>query len=111
MPQITSKGLFALAIVNFLVSLIIAALLIGNIRAIRDVTDFNSKLTQRNQAMDEMLYHRAEIQQWMYERICEHQKAENKPCYTNPQWWADPKKYPLIANDPSGTGLFPQDIK
>lgn len=74
---------------------------------IRAALEFNEKMRQRNAATDEMLLNRAIIQQWVYLQICERVKANGGVCLNNPSWWADPRKYPALSQDSSGSGLFP----
>ena len=83
----------------------------GTVEALQATQLQTEKWKQRSQAMDEMLLNRAIVQKWTYEQACDYAKSLGKVCLENPIWWADPAKYPLIANDPSGTGLFPKENK
>jgi hypothetical protein len=86
--------------------LMIAAGNYNNVQALRKAEKVQS---ERNRAMDEMLLQRARNQQFSYNMACRYAKENNLLCLEDPQWWADPKNYPSISNDPSGTGLFPKE--
>lgn len=101
------RGLTALCLLNFLILMLIVAGLIDNIRRVDYAMSFNSKFDQRQKALSEMASSRVEAEVWAFTKICEELKAKGQECMQNPKWYADPAKYPLIADDPMGAGLFP----
>lgn len=67
---------------------------------------------QRRAANDEMLINRQRVQAWTFEEMCKWVKSQGRECLSNPNWWADPKRYPLLTGDNAkGTGLFPPDAQ
>lgn len=100
-----------LSIFNFIILMGIAAIVIENIRTIEGVTNYNSKIGQRNLAINELIFNRTKVQQWTYEKVCESAKAKGQECMSGPLWWADGSRYPLIVNDPIGEGLFSEKAK
>lgn len=108
------KGTVVIIIINFVALISVTALLLDNVHSVNTALNFNERISQRNKAMDEMLFNRAELQQWTYFNVCEYvAKPKQLPCLQNPQWWATPdkEKYSLIIDDPSGSGLFPKEKK
>lgn len=102
------KALTIVAIVNFLILMIIVAVLIDNYRDIDTTLKVTDKTQQRNQALGDIAASRAVANKWAFEKTCELViKSLGQPCMENPIWYADPAKYPLIATDPAGAGLFP----
>jgi hypothetical protein len=90
----------------FLFALMIAVY--KNIVRLDDGEKSTAIMRERNRAMDEMLVNRAKSQEWVFKETCDRAKKEGRMCFENPQWWADPAKYPHLVNDPDGTGLFPK---
>lgn len=105
------KGLTALCLLNFVILMLIVAGLIDNIRRVEDTMSFSSKFEQRQLALSDMANSRVEAEKWAYEAECREVKSRGQECMTDPKWYADPAKYPLIANDPMGAGLFPPNNK
>ena len=101
------QALTAIAILNFIIVLLILAGLIDNVRAVDEALNFKAKTSQRENAINEMIVNRTEIMQRMYLELCELDKEKAEPCQIRNNWWADPARYPLIANDPEHTALFP----
>jgi len=93
-------------ILNFIVLMLIVAVVIDNRRAVDDTTALNDKMKQRLQASEELSRNRAEIEAYVYDRACKDAQAHGDKCLDNPQFWADPFKYPALFNDPMGAGLF-----
>lgn len=106
--RIWLNAMTAVAIINFLVVMGLTATLIDVLHAVDKSTEFNEITRQRHRATDEMLQRRARIQQWNFQNVCVMMQERNQPCLDNPQWWADPSRYPLLQNEyRSGSGLFP----
>lgn len=101
------KALTALCVLNFIVLMLIVAGLIDNIRRVEDTMSFGTKMAQRNSALSDIAASRAKANIWAFNKTCEIVKRMGEDCLDNPQWYADPKLYPLIADDPAGAGLFP----
>jgi hypothetical protein len=101
------RVLTAIAAANFIILVLIVAVLIDNIRTINNEVIHTNKLGQRNRALSEIAASRAISAQWTYHKVCEDVKRRGEDCLENPKWYADPDKYPLIADDPMGAGLFP----
>ena len=107
------RGLITvLMVIGTIVIVAILALLIDARQKLEDFQRFNNLTMYRRAALDEMLTQRAKVQKWTYEQACNFAKSRQEPCLDNPQWWADPKKYPmLIGKDGPGAGLFPEEVK
>lgn len=79
---------------------------------IDDFNKFNDIVIERRKAFDEMLTKRARVQQWTYKQVCDNVKSQGRECLDNPEWWADPKRYPLLTGaDGAGSGLLPPENK
>lgn len=100
------KGLTCLCLLNFFILMLIVAGLIDNIRRVEDAMSFSNKFEQRQKALSDMANSRVEAEKWGFDKICDAQKLKGQTC-PEPKWYADPAKYPLIADDPMGAGLFP----
>lgn len=106
-PSWWIKWLTGIASINFIVLVLIIAWLIDNTQTIQSTLDYTEKGRQRNLAIQDFAEGRLKANMWTYEKVCEMAKKLNEPCLDSPKWYADPTKYPLIANDPMGAGLFP----
>lgn len=74
--------------------------------------EFNEVTIERRKAFDEMLTKRARVQKWTYDKTCEYVKSQGRDCLDNPEFWADPKKYPKLTEDitkQAGSGLLPPE--
>jgi hypothetical protein len=87
--------------------LFLLAIVITNRLTLEELTQQSEVQRQRNLAMDEMLLKRATVQRWSFLQACEYARSKGQTCPENPQWWADPMKYPALIDNESGTGLFP----
>lgn len=96
-----------IAIFNFLILIGITAALLDNVQAVQSTLQITDKVSQRNAALGDIAASRALANIWAYEKTCELVKKQGQECLPNPKWYADPAKYPLIANDIAGVGLFP----
>lgn len=105
------QALTALCILNFVVLMLIIAGLIDNVRRVEQTMSFSDKMDQRNRALGDMVEKRVTANIWSFNTVCTLAKKDGMPCMENPQWYADPAKYPLIADDPFGAGLFPPKEK
>jgi hypothetical protein len=101
------KALTIASIVNFVILMLIIAGLIDNVRRVEIAMTFSDKWAQRNGALSDIAASRAEANIWAFKKTCEWVLSQGQKCFENPQWYADPKKYPLIVDDPAGAGLFP----
>lgn len=101
------KAVMAIAVIEFILIFAIIAGLIDNIRAVEDTLKYSTKMSQRNAAITELLMNRTVIQQQMFLTLCEMDNLRAEPCLIRDNWWADPAKYPLIADDPESISLFP----
>ena len=101
------RVLTAIAAGNFVILILIVAVLIENARTINEEVQYTNKAGQRNAALNEIAEGRAIALRWTYEQVCEKAQEAGKKCVEGVQWYADPSKYPLIANDPAGSGIFP----
>lgn len=103
------KAVTAIVVLNFVILMLIIAGLIDNVRSVEHAMDFNGRISERERAQEEILRKRTELQQWVYLEVCNMNKERAEPCLINPSvWWADPKGYPLLANDPDAQSLFGQ---
>jgi len=106
------KVVTGIAIIEFILIFAIIAGLIDNIRAVEDTLKYSTKMSQRNAAITELLMNRTVIQQQMFLTLCEMDTLRAEPCVIRDNnWWADPEKYPLIADDPESVSLFPPKKK
>jgi len=79
---------------------------------IDDFSEYNAVTNERRRASDEMLTKRARVQKWMFDHVCEEVKHSGGQCLDNPEYWADPKNYPLLTKvDGAGSGLLPPEEK
>lgn len=101
------KALTIASVINFTILMLIIAGLIDNIRRVEIAMTFSDKWGQRASALSDIAASRAEANIWAFNKTCEWVKSIGQQCMQNPVWYADPKKYPLIVDDPAGAGLFP----
>lgn len=104
----TMHIVLGLAIASLIINVVVMMILWEYTGRTNEVVSETEKQKQRNAAMDEMLLNRAESQKFSYKWACEVAKQKGELCLDSPVWWADPNKYPLLKNDPTGTGLFPR---
>lgn len=97
--------LIGASVTQFVLLFIIVAGLIDNYRALESMTNSTSKFLQRNHAINDIMVQRTLIQQKMFLDICK--LKGDTTCAITSEWWADPKRYPLIADDPDSIALFP----
>lgn len=100
------RALTAVAITNFVILVAITAVLIQNSQSIQDTMNFTAKVAQRNAASAEVAESRLKANMWAFQQACEAVKRNGGACM-EAIWYADPAKYPLIADDPTGAGVFP----
>lgn len=100
------RALTAVAVINFIVLIAITAVLIENSQSIQNTMNFTAKVAQRNAASAEVAESRLKANMWAFQQACEAAKRHGEVCM-EAVWYADPAKYPLIANDPTGAGVFP----
>ncbi len=101
------KALTGMALFNFIILMCIIAVVLDNMQAIQATTTYGAKFNQRNAAIADVIQGRTEANIWSFTTVCYLAERAGKECLKNPTWYADPKKYPLIANDDAGAGLFP----
>lgn len=101
------KVTLGIAVFNFLILIGITAALLDNVQAVQNALSITEKVSQRNAALSDIAASRAVANIWAFEKTCELIKKQGQECLPNPKWYADPAKYPLIANDIAGVGLFP----
>jgi hypothetical protein len=87
--------------------LFLLAVVITNRITLEELATQSEVQRQRNLALDEMLLKRATVQRWTFLQACAYAQSKGQVCPENPQWWADPLRYPALINNESGTGLFP----
>jgi len=111
-PRWFMVSLTVLMIINLLGLLIVIAVIIDNTRQLDTNEAFKLQVAQRNRATSQMTLNRTHINQWMFNVVCQQERAKGNQCYENPQWWLDPDVYPLLRDDPNSVGLFaPKDTK
>lgn len=97
--------LIGASVAQFIMLFLIVAGLIDNFRAVEKMMTHTSRFSQRNQAINDILIQRTAIQQKMFLDICK--LKGDTDCVISNDWWADPKRYPLIVNDEENLVLFP----
>lgn len=101
-----NRILIIMAAVNFTLLMVCFAILIDNMQSLQNTNHSTELSLQRDMAINEVVHKRTQRSQWVYLQIC--QLKGNTPCLIVPSdWWADPKSYPLIADDPKNADLFP----
>lgn len=101
------KTLTGIAIFNFLLLALIAAVVIDNYRAIEQTLTFTDRVAQRDKALAEIAVSRAKANIWAFNEACDYATKQGRTCPA-PKWYADPLKYPLIVDDAVvSAGLFP----
>lgn len=102
------KALLSIAVVQFILLMVVFAVLIDNMQNIQNNSHNVAVTTQRDLATNEVIHKRTQLFQWVYLQTCEANKSRAEPCIIIPSsWWADPKDYPLIVDDPASADLFP----
>lgn len=100
-------------------SITVGLLLMANIVLITVAVNANARMAeldlsrekskQRAAALGDIINDRSSTQVYSYNKACEYAKEKGQACLVNTKWYADPDKYPLIAHDPMGVGLFPPE--
>lgn len=101
------KALLGMAVLNFILLMGAFAILIDNMQNIQNNSHSSAITMQRDMATNEVIHKRTQLFQWVYLQTCEANKTRAEPCaIVEANWWADPKDYPLIVNDPASADLF-----
>lgn len=89
------------------VNVMLAVTVITNQEPIAKSKQMNAVYEERAKALGDLIHKRAQIQVFSYNKACAYARQQGEACLVNPEWWVDPKDYPLLRENPNmAEGLF-----